>query len=244
MANLFSQLGKDFVRSAVKQVGRDGGKVISNHVYGDGHSTPVREVGGAEYSFSNDIQDASRMIDIKCDGIMDLEGRKRAEAAGYTPKEGLNHWVGCFGVGCYVILVYIMFACCVYSQKLTIFFVALVLIRALLKYKTKSRVLRKPYRQKTYDQDRRYKTGQRYAGDILIDHTIDVELYDTEKKIILKRTIMYVVMALFLILTGLLRPYIAPYFQKQMDKQDRNELIQVDTTQVQESSDDSINLQE
>ena len=35
---------KMFVNSAVRQVGRDGGKVISNAVYGDSHSTPHRIV--------------------------------------------------------------------------------------------------------------------------------------------------------------------------------------------------------
>lgn len=38
-------LGKGFIRSAVNQVGRDGGKVISNQLYGDAHSTPYRRVG-------------------------------------------------------------------------------------------------------------------------------------------------------------------------------------------------------
>lgn len=39
------QLGRWFVRSAVGQVGRDGGRVISNQIYGDAHSTPIRGVG-------------------------------------------------------------------------------------------------------------------------------------------------------------------------------------------------------
>lgn len=40
---------KSFLRSAVNQVGRDGGRVISNRVYGDQHSIPVRSAsnGGA-----------------------------------------------------------------------------------------------------------------------------------------------------------------------------------------------------
>jgi len=37
-----TQLFKGFFRSAVQQVGRDGGKVISNKVYKDAHSTPIR----------------------------------------------------------------------------------------------------------------------------------------------------------------------------------------------------------
>jgi hypothetical protein len=37
-------LTKGFIRSAVNQVGRDGGKVISNKVYANGHSTPIRGI--------------------------------------------------------------------------------------------------------------------------------------------------------------------------------------------------------
>ncbi|MRJ08902.1 hypothetical protein EDL99_08505 [Ornithobacterium rhinotracheale] len=38
-------LAKGFVRSAVNQVGRDGGKVISNSIYGDKHANPIRFTG-------------------------------------------------------------------------------------------------------------------------------------------------------------------------------------------------------
>lgn len=37
-----TQLFQGFIRSAVNQVGRDGGKVISNRVYGNAHSIPIR----------------------------------------------------------------------------------------------------------------------------------------------------------------------------------------------------------
>lgn len=43
--SFLNNLAKGFVRSAVNQVGRDGGKVISNKIYGDRHSTPIRVVG-------------------------------------------------------------------------------------------------------------------------------------------------------------------------------------------------------
>lgn len=49
MAQSFvTQLGKSFIRSAVNQIGRDGGKVISNQIYGDQHSTPIRIVADVE----------------------------------------------------------------------------------------------------------------------------------------------------------------------------------------------------
>lgn len=43
--SFIQELGKGFIRSAVNQVGRDGGKVISNAIYGDAHATPIRKVG-------------------------------------------------------------------------------------------------------------------------------------------------------------------------------------------------------
>lgn len=43
--SFLNNLIKGFIRSAVNQVGRDGGKVISNQVYGDKHATPVRMSG-------------------------------------------------------------------------------------------------------------------------------------------------------------------------------------------------------
>ncbi len=49
--NLFSS----FIRSAVNQVGRDGGRVVSNAIYGDKHSIPVRSVGGNSYAQSTYI---------------------------------------------------------------------------------------------------------------------------------------------------------------------------------------------
>lgn len=36
-----TNLGKGFIRSAVNQVGRDGGRVLSNRIYGNKHSVPV-----------------------------------------------------------------------------------------------------------------------------------------------------------------------------------------------------------
>jgi hypothetical protein len=43
--SFLGSLAKGFIRSAVNQVGRDGGKVISNNVYGNSHSTPINSFG-------------------------------------------------------------------------------------------------------------------------------------------------------------------------------------------------------
>ena len=44
MGSFINDLAKGFVRSAVNQVGRDAGRVVSNNIYGDAHSIPHRNV--------------------------------------------------------------------------------------------------------------------------------------------------------------------------------------------------------
>lgn len=46
-------LMKGFARSLVNQVGRDTGKVVSNSLYGDAHSTPIRRIGSDNMSYHN-----------------------------------------------------------------------------------------------------------------------------------------------------------------------------------------------
>jgi hypothetical protein len=43
-------LGEVFIRSIVRQVGRDAGKVVSNKAFGDAHSTPIRMVRSVDTS--------------------------------------------------------------------------------------------------------------------------------------------------------------------------------------------------
>lgn len=50
-------LAKGFVRSAVNQVGRDGGRVISNHLYGNAHSTPIRSSANGEMFYQDTVKE-------------------------------------------------------------------------------------------------------------------------------------------------------------------------------------------
>lgn len=129
MANLFSQLGKDFVRSAVKQVGRDGGKVISNHVYGDGHSTPVRGAG-----------DSADYRQIESGKIVNLEERSKAESAGYV-RGKLHNW----GTGWRIVLFCMTFPFAMAGSLFRILFAAILIIRAIYKFKKRSVTLSKDY---------------------------------------------------------------------------------------------------
>ena len=60
-------LAKGFVRSAVNQVGRDAGKVVSNNLYGDAHSVPHRSVNGNEQTEFIGTE-AKEIRTDRCDG--------------------------------------------------------------------------------------------------------------------------------------------------------------------------------
>lgn len=70
-------LAKGFVRSAVNQVGRDTGKVVSNQLYGDAHATPIRNVNKT-----------SKGIYLDDEGVVinPIELREKAENDGWKPK--------------------------------------------------------------------------------------------------------------------------------------------------------------
>lgn len=235
---LLSQLGKDFVRSAVKQVGRDGGKIISNQVYGDAHSTPVRNVGEeSAYSVSNQIQDIECAKEFHKEGILNLEERRNAELAGYFAKEKLNIFSGS---------IYIYFIICFFASayyKVFCFICCFILLfRAWTKFYTKTRILSKPYRQMTYETDRRCKTGKRYAGDVIVYDNLMVEINGQEKKQIKNRLILYFVFIVLLLLAGSIRSFLSPYYQQIKQENEQQNVVQVDSVEDQQSDQESTNL--
>ncbi|MEO6131984.1 MAG: hypothetical protein ABIQ02_09045 [Saprospiraceae bacterium] len=59
-----NNLARGFVRAAVNQVGRDGGKFISNKVYGNRHSTPIRIAREPDIHQGSEIQPETDEINI------------------------------------------------------------------------------------------------------------------------------------------------------------------------------------
>ncbi len=62
--SFLGKLTKGFIRSAVNQVGRDGGRVISNQIYGDAHSTPIRKSSNVPNTSSVKETPESITIDV------------------------------------------------------------------------------------------------------------------------------------------------------------------------------------
>lgn len=62
MGSFMNELAKGFVRSAVNQVGRDAGRVVSNNIYGDAHSIPHRNVSAGRVSSVGKVEDEETVI--------------------------------------------------------------------------------------------------------------------------------------------------------------------------------------
>ena len=136
----FKNLAKGFVRSAVNQVGRDGGKVVSNKIYNDSHSTPVRVVGDKlDKSQDNSINDTIP------------ETRGDLLNAGYTPELlGSSVWLYFFLLIGSIIIPAIGPIYWLFSS-----------IQNLFKNKVKFYTY---IQEPTYVADKRFKSGMREAG--------------------------------------------------------------------------------
>ncbi len=131
-------LGKGFIRSAVNQVGRDAGKVISNQVYGDAHSTPHRIVGNKT--------------------IHNNEDNERVE---YIKSHST------FGI---FIRILLAFLCNILGG------IVLLIYGIKKKSKASFATVYKYESVPTYENDRRYKSGVRYAGDIIVKKKYQVQV--------------------------------------------------------------------
>lgn len=183
MGNFFVQLGKGFIRSAVNQVGRDGGRVISNSIYGDAHATPIR--GVARTQNNQYFDETTREI------ISPEELRVKAE------EEGFKASICRYGVTIKVIW-YIIAICFSWS-----FIPGFALfIKGIQKLLQKHIYMRKKITVANYVRDRRYKTGSRLNGYSEENIEIKVPANGDERKNILITGCIYLLLSLGLTYIG------------------------------------------
>jgi len=170
--SFLKNLTKGFVRSAVNQVGRDGGKVISNTVYGNKHSSPVR--GSFEASSQNTYFNQNTII----------ENRGDLTEAGYsTELLGSPIWA-------YLFLI-------IGSMILPIIGPVYWLISA-IRNLFKSRIRMYIYSlEPTYVKDRRYSSGVRESGSKKIKkYTTDsFPLNQSEKIVFISKGLLALLLA-------------------------------------------------
>lgn len=73
-------LGKEFIRAAVRQVGRDAGRIVSNNIFGDAHAIKIK----------NTTFDQEQMQYINVETQTPIERDKiikEVEKEGYTIKK-------------------------------------------------------------------------------------------------------------------------------------------------------------
>ena len=181
--SFLSNLGKEFVRSAVRQVGRDGGKIISNHLYGNAHSTPIRNV--------ENEQMLSEAIHSK--KTLSLSEREIAIQENYTVDNELKMGIGmkifytivgtCFSFASYKVHVIYLFV------MLLAFLLFIIGVRRLFR---RTITLSRTDLEDAYKQDLRFSTGRRYLGKQAVKHTIKVMANKEERNNLIIRGLVYI----------------------------------------------------
>lgn len=133
MSNFAKNLAKGFVRSAVNQVGRDGGRVISNQLYYNKNYVPIQNVSEATQM--------GQPVDSEQNGFMPNAVVKTKLGAG-------------------TIILVILGLLAIPIGPIA------VLIYGIARYLKNTAKIEWTEIQPQYVQDRRYKNGHRYIGDI------------------------------------------------------------------------------
>ena len=172
--SFINNLAKGFVRSAVNQVGRDGGRVISNKVYGDSHSTPIRIIGSKNSNNSNithDTENISSRADFASQGY-------KAELLQSSPVTYFFMAIGSTILPLIGPLYWLYLSFTNFFKKYTKFY----------------RIIQEPVSVK----DRRFKTGERHDGfrNVKQFSTVAAKPQKSEKIIFLLKGTIALVIAL------------------------------------------------
>ena len=171
--SFLGSLAKGFIRSAVNQVGRDGGKVISNNVYGDSHTTPISNANKGVQGFVNDVN---------------LPKIERADLL----NEGFKEELLSSSVIMYIFITIGSFA----LPFLGTLYWFIIGVKNLFKNKTKFYTFNQ---QAVYKSDRRYSTGRKLNGyqNIKVYSQNDVNATKSERIIYFIKSLIALTFAYF-----------------------------------------------
>lgn len=161
----FNKLAKGFIRSAVNQVGRDGGRVVSNKVYKGKHSKPI-------YYHDPNVQQSSFQsgeVLSEANDLSEIDWNVQPNLIKSHPlvtflKGYFIHIVPIFG---FFIAIYKIFSS-LNKRNATIYAVV-----------------------ENQIPDKRYKTGYRVDGNILVETNNRRELIPEEKKYFRNKGLIY-----------------------------------------------------
>lgn len=187
MGSFISNLTKGFIRSTVNQVGRDGGRVISNQIYGDKHSIPIRNVG---------TSDSSILHDVDIQEVSDDVLRSQLLEEGYKPRYCKFHPV--------TKVVWYIVSWIVNIMPIIGFVPPIIIfIIGINKCFSKQVVYEKKVQVSSFVPDRRYKTGRRLAG--YVEDTVKAKLNARKEDRIknIKIGLFYIAIAIFTIIISM-----------------------------------------
>lgn len=162
-------LGRNFLNAVVTQVGRDTGRVISNSVYGDAHSIPIRRIGTT-----------NRFTDVQHREISEQEARVILDKEDFKQKELKSNLT----IAIWFIL----------SFALIGFGPIIHFGNGISKLMRKTTTYRKTVSKPYYTQDRRYRTGQRLAGYTPETIKIKMPVTESERKKLKDRGVIQIIL--------------------------------------------------
>lgn len=194
--SFLNELTKGFIRSAVNQVGRDGGRVISNKIYGDAHATPIRKVGQSTNGTYFDTE-TSQPIDANTfrDMLIQYGYKPQLSMSGYGIFMRIYAFL--FGVLLTTFFLHVM-------PILTFIPALVVLIMVICKITGYKKI--KLYKNEVvpiYTQDRRCKTGQRLKGYTETKNEYYAISTPKERKFIILSSFLYIPLPALMFYFGL-----------------------------------------
>lgn len=192
--SFLQELGKGFIRSAVNQVGRDGGKVISNKIYGDAHATPIRRVG---QSTSGTYFDTETNQQLTPQQILQY-----ATTDGWTPRHSSYTWA--HRITLMALAIFIGSFPMIFPFSLVLPIVPLYLIyRGIKKIRQRHTTYFKLISRPTFKADKRYKGCIRATGEYETQElTIQLTSNEDDKRIQRRLGLAYILCAIIMYISA------------------------------------------
>lgn len=191
--SFITDLGKGFIRSAVNQVGRDGGKVISNHLYGNAHSTPIRGIGMTDKNEYIDMENGKFVSPDELRNKAMEEGFK-CSACKYSTATKIMWYI-----------LFLFFTSILFGSLplLGIIPYIILFVIGIKKIFQKHIYMRKMETVTTFTADKRYKTGNRISGQSESLIEIKVPISRKEKGVTMKVGLLYILLSFFSLYVGI-----------------------------------------
>lgn len=192
--SFLGNLAKGFVRSTVNQVGRDTGRVISNKIYGDKHSTPVRGIIYSDGNYYN--KDSNELISSEeFNHKLNEDGYKIQH---FTSNPFVKAFLWCMGL---IATIFIN----IYEGGYWIFLAPGMLsimgtLKLLASFKTMT--IYKNTNVGMYKTDMRHKEGKKYVGDTQQEIEYEVMPTKSYKIDMIIICIVYILLAIYMYISA------------------------------------------